>query len=230
MDRPLPPHIGTLNEGSLHAALKALNAEPGDELEVPLEGFVVDIRRDDLLVEIQTASFGSLGRKLDRLLGAYRVLLVHPIAVETYLSRPGREPRKSAQRGSIFDIFDELVSLPTLIDHPQLTLDVVLASVTKVQRESPRARRGRSGYRTVDRRLREVVAIRRFAGPDDLAALLPADLPSRFTTADLAAHTGVPRDTAQRMAFCLRALEVITEAGRDSAGIHYELAEARPEL
>jgi hypothetical protein len=217
-----PPHIGTLNEGSLHAQLKALYAEPGDEFEVPLDGFVIDIRRNDLLVEIQTASFGSMGRKLDRLLGAHRMLLVHPIAVETYLERPGKKPRKSPQRGSIFGVFDELVSIPPLLDHPQLTLDVVLASITKVQRIDRRARRGRGGYRTLDRRLREVLAVRRFSGPDDLAALLPAGLAPRFTTADIATRAQVPRDTAQRMAFCLRALEVITEVGRGPAGIHYE--------
>ena len=61
--------IGTLNEGSLHAALKERYAEPGDEFEVPLDGFVIDIRRPGQLIEIQTSSFKAMGRKLDRLLG-----------------------------------------------------------------------------------------------------------------------------------------------------------------
>ena len=218
------PHIGTLNEGSLHAALKARYSEPGDEHEVPLDGFVIDIRRPGLLVEIQTASFGALGAKLDRLLGEHRMLLVHPIAVQTYLQRPGKKPRKSPRRGSIYDLFRELVSIPTLLDHPHLTLDAVLVSTTEHQRADRRARRGRGGYRTVDRELREVLEVRRFRGPADLAALLPADLPPEFTTADLARAAGIARDLAQQMAFCLRALELITERGRTKAGIHY----ARP--
>ena len=37
--------IGTLNEGSLHAALKELYAQPGDQFEVPLDRFVIDIKR-----------------------------------------------------------------------------------------------------------------------------------------------------------------------------------------
>jgi len=218
-----PPHIGTLNEGSLHAALKAHYAEPGDEFEVPLDGFVIDIRRPGLLVEIQTSSFRSMGNKFDRLLAAHRILLVHPIAATTYLERPGKKPRKSPRRGSLFDIFEELVSIPTLLDHPNLTLDVVLVSVTKVQRAEPKARRGRGGFHTTDRKLREILDVRRFTGTKDLAELLPPDLPAQFTTADIASGAGVSRDVGQRMAFCFRALEVITQVGRTKAGITYAL-------
>jgi hypothetical protein len=219
------PHIGTLNEGSLHAALKERYARPGDELEVPLDGFVIDIRRPGLLVEIQTSSLGALGPKLDRLLAEHRMLLVHPIAIETYLRRPGKPNRKSPKRGSIYSIFEQLVSIPTLLDHPNLTLDVVLASVILEQKPDPRARRGRGGYRTLDRQLRDVLAVQHFRTPADLAALLPAELPPRFTTADLAATAGISRQLAQQMAFCLRALELLVDLGRTRAGIHYARSE-----
>ena len=90
------PHIGTLNEGSLHAALKELYAEPGDRFELPLDRFVIDIARaeldSELLIEIQTGSFGAMGRKLDFLLPDYRMLLVHPIANASYLVRGDAKP------------------------------------------------------------------------------------------------------------------------------------------
>ena len=41
----MPAHIGTLAEKSLHAQLKQLYAAPGDLLEHPLDGYVVDIAR-----------------------------------------------------------------------------------------------------------------------------------------------------------------------------------------
>ena len=44
--------IGLLNEKPLHAALKAWYAQPGDRFEVPLHGFVIDIVRDDVLLEV----------------------------------------------------------------------------------------------------------------------------------------------------------------------------------
>lgn len=216
--------IGTLNEGSLHATLKEHYARPGDEFEVPLDRFVIDIKRGDQLIEIQTVSFASMGRKLDHLLGDYRVLLVHPIAVATYLDRPGRRPRKSPKRGSIFSIFDELVSVPTLIDHPNLTIEVVLVSVTKTQVVDPNARRGRGGFRTVNRSLREIHDVHRFEQATDLLELVPTDeLPDRFTTADVAAAAGVDRSIAQRMAYCFRPLGLFTEHGRTRSGIQYSL-------
>jgi hypothetical protein len=193
---------------------------------VPLDGFVVDIRRGDLLIEIQTGSFAAMGRKLDHLLPAHRVRLVHPIAVETHLQRPGAKSRRSPKRGSVYDLFTELVSLPTLLDHPNLDIEVVLVSVTKVQVPDAAARRGRGGFRTVDRVLREVVGCHRFAARTDLLSLVPDGLPNEFTTADLAAHAGIDRATAQRMAYCLRPLGLFREERRSRAGVHYSLAAA----
>ncbi|MEE9417734.1 MAG: hypothetical protein V3V01_20825 [Acidimicrobiales bacterium] len=219
-----PPHIGTLNEGSLHAALKRIYSYPGDELEVPLDGFVIDIRRDDLLIEIQTGSFGAMGRKLDRVLGEYRVKLVHPVAVQTWLAKPDVKERRSPKKGTVYSLFDELVSLPTLLDHPNLTLDVVLVTVTKHQIHDPDARRGRGGFRTTDRVLREIIEIERFESVNDLRRLLPDDLPEEFTTADLASLAGVSRSTAQKMAYCFRPMGVFIETGRTRSGIQHRLA------
>lgn len=188
-----------------------------------LDGFVIDIRRPDLLIEIQTSSFAAMGRKFDHLLAEHRMLLVHPIAVETYLEKPGAKPRRSPKRGSIYSLFEELVSIPTLLDHPNLSLEVVLVSVTKIQVADPKARRGRGGYRTTDRVLREIIERRRFEHTTDLLELVPAGLPRVFTTADLARLAGVGRDVAQRMAYCFRSLGLFHEQGRTRAGIKYSL-------
>lgn len=219
------PHIGTLNEGSLHAALKDWYAAPGDAFEVPLEGFVIDIKRDDQLIEVQTGSFGAMGRKLDRLLPEYQILLVYPVAVESWLHKPGASPRRSPKKGSVYSLFDELVSLPTLLDHPNLTLDVVLVSVDKIQVDDPKARRGRGGFRTVDRKLREVVDRHRFETIEDLLRLVPVeDLPKEFTTADIAKAAGVSREVARKIAYCFRPLGIFDELRRTRAGYVYRLS------
>ena len=221
------PHIGTLNEGSLHAALKELYAEAGDRFEVPLDRFVIDIARADLdgqlLIEIQTGSFGAMGRKLDFLLPDHQILLVHPIAHASYLCRDDAKPRRSPKKGSVYDLFGQLVSIPTLLDHPNLTLDIVMVNVDKVQEHDPKARRGRGGYRTVDRRLREVIERHRFESPTDLLRLVPDELPDIFTTADLARLGGFSRSHAQQMAYCFRALDFFEEIDRTRAGYRYRL-------
>jgi len=204
--------------------LKADYAEPGDRFEVPLDGFVIDIVRDGSLIEIQTGSFGAMGKKLDHLLPSNQILLVYPIAVETYLQKPDVTPRKSPKHGSVYDLFAELVSIPTLVDHPNLSLEVVLVAVTKIQVADAKVRRGRGGFRTEDRQLREILGRHRFNDGRDLLELVPDGLPPVFTTADLARRAGIGRGVAQQMAYCLRPLGLFIEQGRTKAGIKYSLA------
>jgi hypothetical protein len=210
--------IGTLNESSLHAAIKDLLAMPDDRFEVPLAGFVIDIVRGEELIEIQTGSFGALANKLDRLLGDHRIRIVHPIAIDTWIERPGKKPRRSPRHGSIFNLFEELTRLPTLLDHPNLSLEVLL--IDEEQFREP----GRRGERKMmDRRLRQVRGTRTFDEVSDLLALLPPTLREPWTTKDLADAAGTTRRIAQAMAYCLRANELIVELERDRAGSHYAL-------
>ena len=58
----MPNTIGTLNEKSLHAALKLWHAQPEDLIEVLVDGFTVDIVRGDLLIEIQTRNLSTIRR------------------------------------------------------------------------------------------------------------------------------------------------------------------------
>src|SRR5512143_2160638 len=109
--------IGTLGENSLHAALKTWYAQPGDQVEVKLEGYYIDLVRGEQLIEIQTRHFGALKTKLGRLLEHHPVRLVHPIAVEKWIVRlpaEGETPlsrRRSPRRGRLEHLFLELVRL-----------------------------------------------------------------------------------------------------------------------
>lgn len=227
------PIIGQLNEGSLHAELKCLLAEPGDEFEVPYGKFVVDLVKrpgtsDELLVEIQTGSFGAMGNKLDHLLNEHRLLLVYPIAIRTRLERRAADrsvrTRRSPKRGSVYSLFDELVSIPTLLDHPNLNLEIVLFDERRIQVHDPSLRRRRGGYRTVDRQIEEVVDRQRFDTVMDLGRLLPSTLPAVFTTADIADHAACSRDAAQKLAFCFHAAHLIDRIDRTRAGYRYRIS------
>ena len=125
------PHVGTLREKPLHAALKRWYAEDGDRIEVPVDGFVIDLVRDDVLIEIQTRGFSGMKSKLARLLEDHAVRLVHPVPAGKWIVRLGDggeilSRRRSPKRGSAVDLFAELVSFPGLIAHPGLTLEVLL--------------------------------------------------------------------------------------------------------
>ena len=77
--------IGTVNERSLHRAIKQWYTRPGDVLEATVDGYVVDILRGELVIEIQTGSFSSVAGKLQDLVRSHEVLLVYPIAREKWI-------------------------------------------------------------------------------------------------------------------------------------------------
>lgn len=219
--------IGILREQHLHAAVKAWYRRDGDRLEVAVEGFVVDLVRDETLVEIQTRGFSSMRHKLDELLDRHPVRVVHPIAAEKWIRRidpAGSEVsrRQSPKRGILADVCAELVAFPSLLDHPNFTLEILLVQEEEVRQADPAAWR-RRGWRVTERRLLGILERSVFAKPKDLLRLLPAGLPDPFTTADLATGLGRSRHLAREVAYCLREAGVLRTTGRTSSGIEYEL-------
>ncbi len=219
--------ISTLNEGPLHAALKSWYTRPGDRLEVPVEGFIIDIVRDGLLIEIQIANLSSLKRKLPALADLHPIRLVVPIPREKWIIRladDGRSVlgrRRSPKRGQIEDIFGELVSFPLLLAHPNFSLEVLLTQEEEVRRYDGSRGWRRKGWVTHERRLLEVVDWRRFSTPEEIAELLPRYLEEPFSTSDLAAAVSRPRRLAQRMAYCLREMGEIEAVGKQGNAILY---------
>src|SRR5690606_6120510 len=124
------PQIGQLQEKSLHAARKALYARPGDLLETKVDGYIIDVVRDDTLIEIQTRQFSALKTKLAHLLETHRVRLVHPIAQVRWVVRVNEDGeivsrRKSPRRGTVDLLFRELIRFPELIAHPNFSIEIV---------------------------------------------------------------------------------------------------------
>lgn len=219
--------IGTLNEKPLHAALKEWYGRPGDRFEVPIDGFVIDILRGHLLIEIQTGNFSAIKGKLLNLLDGHSVRLVYPIAQEKWLlklpAEDGRAPerRKSPKKGVVEEIFKELVRVPQLLVRPNFTLEVLLIQEEEVRKYDPGRAWRRRGWVTIERRLLRVISRRRFETPSDLWALIPGDLEEPFTTADLAQAMGGPRWLAQKAAYCLRKMDLIEAVGKRGRSVLY---------
>jgi hypothetical protein len=148
-------HIGQLNEQPLHAALKAHYAQPPAQTEMLVDGYLVDVVRDGVLIEIQTGNFSAIKRKLGQLTKSHPVRLVYPIAVEKWIlkqPKPGQAEavrRKSPKRGRPVDLFAELVSFPQLALAPNFTLELALIQEEEVRRYTGEKRWRRNGWETV---------------------------------------------------------------------------------
>lgn len=223
------PHIGTLREKPLHASLKHWYAQEGDGIEVPVDGFVIDLVRGDLLIEVQTRGFSSMKQKVVTLLDlGHPLRIVHPIPVDKWIVKIDADGtilsrRRSPKHGNPTDLFSELVSFPDLMAHPHLDIEVVSTVEEEYRSHTPDRSWRRKGWSVLERRLIEVVDTLLLRDTEDLAGLLPDDLPETFTTADLAERLGRPRRAAQQMAYCLREVGVIDAVGKRGNAVEYRV-------
>jgi hypothetical protein len=221
------PKIGTLNEKPLHEALKQWYKQDNDLFEVPVDGFVVDIVRDELLIEIQTKNLSTLKRKLGKLVMKHRVRLVFPIPHEKWIVKPTGfdietvERRKSPKRGSFADIFEELVSLPHLILNPNFSVELLLIQEEELRQYDGVRGWRRRGWVISERRLLKVIAQRLLETPDDFLKFLPAKLTDPFTTSDLATAMARSKRFTQKVVYCLREMGCINLVGKRKKSLLY---------
>lgn len=225
-------------ETSLHRDLKQLYAGSGAQTEVRLGPFRIDAVVGDELVEIQHGSLAAIRDKIRRLLESHRVRVVKPIVASKLLVKRSRKNgrvvlrRHSPKRGTLLDIFDELVYFTRVFPHPRLALEVVLVDVEewRYPGHGRRRRYRQSDFVVEDQKLCEVRGVQRLATGGDLRRLADCPLPSPFDTSDLAAGLGVRRWIAQRIAYCYREMGVARTVGKRGNALLYEFVgpAARP--
>lgn len=183
--------IGTLSERSLHAVLKYW-MEPDEAFhEVKVNGLVADIFDGRRVVEIQTRSLYSLGKKLERLLPDYPVTVVVPVVRRKSLvwmdpeTGEAAPPRKSPRVGGFADVFGELFRLDPFLGHPRLTMLFVEVDVEEYRIRDGWGNGGKRGSHRAERIPTAMGRRLEVNAPLDYASLLPEGLPDPFTTADL---------------------------------------------
>lgn len=227
MSEKKAPHIGTLAEKSLHAGLKEWYGRPGDQFEVRVDGFVIDIVRDELLIEIQTRHLYAMKRKLRRLLADHCIHLIHPIPREKWIVREDAagnfiKRRKSPKRGKILNIFDELIRIPHLLSHPNLTLEVALTQQEEIWRDDGKGSWRRKRWSIADQRLLAVVDQAVFATPQDYVAVIPDDLKRPFTNRQLADALPCPVKLAQKISYTLRKMDLLEVVGKEGNSLRFQ--------
>lgn len=209
-------------ESSLHASLKQIFKTEGAAEEVRLDGFWIDIVSGDELIEIQTGNFYAIKTKLENLLDHHPIRLVHPIPLKKWIVQSSYDQelltrRKSPRLGRIEDVFRELIYIPHLITHPNFTLEVVLTTEEELRVTDGRGSWRRKFISIIDRRLLEIVEIRRFSSPTDFISLIPPVLMNGFTNRSLSENLCIPLRLAGKLTYCLRIagfLQILRKEGR----------------
>jgi hypothetical protein len=226
---PKAPVIGTLQERSLHASLKEVYKQGDARTEVSIDGFVIDVVKDGLLIEIQTRNFAAIKKKLFSLLKNHPVRLVYPLPKKKWIvkQKPDgitqQSRRLSPRRCGFEDIFDELVRIPNLMTHSNSSLEVLLIEEDEIRRQDGRGSWRRRGWSIVDRKLIEIVDRRLYEKPSDFLHFIPESLEKPFTNSDLVESLGISRRLCQRLTYCLRKMNVLKIAGKKGNAILHDI-------
>lgn len=220
-------------ETSLHRQLKALYAGDEGQQEVVCGDYRIDSVRGDELIEIQHGSLAAIRDKIRRLLVDHSVRVVKPIIANKTLikldSRGGaeRNRRKSPKRGTLLDLFEELVYFTRVFPHERLTLELVLVDVEERRfpgRGKRRRRNPERDFQIEDQLLMQVVGTCCLSNAKDLWRLLPPRMPRQFHTGQLAERMNAPRWIAQRVAYCLRETGAVEVVGKQGNALIYRRA------
>jgi 8-oxo-dGTP pyrophosphatase MutT (NUDIX family) len=211
--------INTYNESSLHAQIKDWYLRSGDEVEKKVAGYIVDLVRNDRLIEIQTANFSAIKKKLLKLLPNYKVTLVYPIAQLKWivqLDENGKLQyrRRSPRIGRPVDLFSELVRLPELISHPHFSLEVLMCELEEIRLADGKGSWRRKGKSISDRKLIKVIEHIKLDSALQILELLPLDIPEPFLARNLAGKLKVNLQSGQRIAYSLRKMGAIKRIGK----------------
>jgi hypothetical protein len=122
--------------------------------------------------------------------------------------------RKSPKRGSSYDVFDELVSFPELLLHPNFTIEVVLVREEELRCDDGRGSWRRNGTSIRDHLLLDVVERLVFRDGADFRYLLPVGWKGPSTNRELASMLRIPPARAARMTYCLARMDVVKPAGK----------------
>lgn len=181
--------INTLNESSLHKALKTFYAvQFSAQEEVKVGRWICDLETSDGgIVEIQNKNVGALKEKIQGLLELKRrVTIVHPIITQKTIETRGQDgslvsKRKSPKKENLYSELKEFTSIAELLHNKNLSL--LLPEITIVEKrvqcaEPVQAKNGRrrfkKAWQKTGKALLTIGGSYKLNGKKDWLALLPS--------------------------------------------------------
>lgn len=222
--------IGTLNEKSLHAALKFYYEENAVNHEVRVGEHVADIIGEDGVIEIQTRALYRLGKKLSELLGEVRVTVVYPLEGRRYVDwiepETGElaESRRSPKRTGIYHALGELYGIRDQLKRPGLTIRLPLLETRHQRLLNGRSKDRKRGSAKADIIPSALLGEAVIEGREDYRKFLP-ELVGSFTVQDFARAAGTDRRTAWRAVTVLTLMGALREDGQSGRSKLYRISD-----
>ncbi len=226
-DQDKKESIGTKQERTLHQYLKYYFCENPLFHEQKLNGYIVDILKDNHIIEIQTSSFNTMRKKLETLLPNYQITIVYPIIMERTLYNFNdlgelESIRKSPKKEHPLKICKELYKINHLLNNKNLSFIGVILKIN--EQRIPYINRYKQKRMTrINQIPYELVEIINLKTAFDFKKLIP--FKEEFIAMDFKKKIKLsPRDTSSSL-LALRNLDVIEIVRKDGKKYIYKIKE-----
>lgn len=221
--------IGTYKEKTLHIFLKNY-FEPDCSLhEISVGKKCADILNEHGIIEIQTRSLGNLCSKLESFLPEHKVTVVYPYAATKWLCWLDPEtgeislPRKSPRKLSFYDSFYELYKIRKYLSHPNLSIYLIGLEIQETRLLNGWSADKKKGSERFDRFPISVVEKLHLKTADDFIWLIPANIPSPFTSSDYGKLAKLKPRYANTALNVLESIDIIKCTGKQGRRKLYEI-------
>lgn len=223
-------NIGTYKEKELHIIMKKYFETDESFHEVKTNGFIADIRREDLITEIETSGFSGLRPKLAAYLPEYRVRLVYPLAAKKYVAWIDTEsaeisPRKkSPKKEGIYDLLYEMIYVLPFVNDKRLTFVAPLLEIDEYRLLNGWSRDKKRGSTRYERIPTDIIDIIELHDNDSYLAAIPDELRYGFTTPEFANATKQRSRRAYAIVKVLLERGIIANDGKKGRAAYYKIA------
>lgn len=220
--------IGTLGEKTVHAVLKHYLSPDITCHEIKVDTYYADILNEKGIIEIQTANFNKLRKKLEVFLESYPVTIVYPISHLKYLRWVNIEtgevspPRKSPKKGTPYMIFPELYKIKNFLTHPNLSLHIILLDLEEYKLLDGWSKDKKKGATKSDKIPLSIYDEVFIQNVTQYQYFIPSSLPKHFTSIEYQKATGVNKRYVNIALNILNSIGVIKKVGKKGRFHLYE--------
>ncbi len=203
--------IGTKQERTLHQYLKYYFCTDPSFHEQKCNGYIVDILKNDKIIEIQTSSFNAMRKKLEKLLIDYSVTIVYPIIQEKIIHNFDENgvfinSKKSPKKEHPLKIGKELYKISHLLNNENLHFICTILKINEFR--VPYINRYKQKRMTrINQIPIELIDNIYLNTPEDFQKLLPFD--TEFTSLEFKQKIKLSPREASSALLALRKMQVI---------------------
>ena len=224
--------IGTLGEKKLHKILKYYFEPDKNYHEIKVGGYVADIRRENLIIEIHCGSFASIRDKINYYLENCRddkIIFVHPVLAVRHMCWIDKQTGESSRISSspkftgIYKFYEQIYYIKDYIGNEKFNLKLLLLEILEYKFLDGWGKFKKNNATKIDKIPMAIVGEENFNLKKDYLKFIPSKLIDKggFTAKELSGESEVKGRPVYSFINAMRKTGIIAETGKKGRSIYY---------